>query len=184
MEGITNISEKTIQVLFLLPTTRRYSLTKGKCVRDDDNFITQQQIIHLFKKSYKKDLPKSTISTILHKNKNYFIAATNNDFEVVYGLSERGWEVYNIHWNEYVLPKEREHLAEQRKEVSEKYFEKGFRTLRGTEIIEFAQYFDIALSGIKECPFEIKVKLKDKFLNDKRAFYELFMDKKLVDKIL
>lgn len=176
MPKTPNKQKKLHDILRLLKDTWHYSVEHQKLMLDASRFLTVTEI------SIKAKTNKQNFSNIRKKNKSLFCSTTNNKHRVAWGLTEDGMRAWQSIYDTYYLPSIRKGIASEMESYSKKFFEGSWVTINN--ISDFRKHYSLLLAGVREFPFEMKVKLKDKFRKNKKEFYELLMDKELVEGLL
>lgn len=173
---VTNITKNTFKVLDILQNSLIYSMEQNKLIPDIEGFLTRKNILN------KAKISKQTLSNILKRDKEFFLGTTNKEFEIIYGLSEKGYQNWNEYYSTYILPTKQELLIKDTKKIIDKYLTKKFKILEDKDLNEFHRIFMPSFIGMREPPFEIKIKRKDKFKNGGYELYKLVMDDDLAKK--
>ncbi len=146
---------------------------------EEKGYLTKQQI------KSKTGLSKPTLRYILKTHKSLFIETPRSTgsfkSDTFIGLSPKGYEEYNKYYDENILEKNLVSIVSDFKKKMDHYIEnskKNYYTIKPKELIDFWNLTHLSFTGIREMPFEIKIKVKPQYKN-KKDIYKLYIHESL-----
>ena len=164
---VKSITKNTFKILNHLKETLRYDTTLNKFCPNIPKYLTRMEIINITK------ISKQNLTNVL-KQKELFLTSSkfeNEQYMVTFGMSLNGYQIWKNYWGMYILPNQRKESTPLIKNYYNQFFNSGYIKIKNFEEFDMNFISGVLFGG--EFPFEIKVKMKDKYRKDKKEFYKV-----------
>jgi len=123
-----NIPKNTFRLIILLKDSWEYSGVEKKFTQSVQKYISKIII------RKELNISRQTLFNILKRDRDYFDSNTDEDYNVVFGLSETGFKIYQEYLHSEIMPKDDKKLAMEFKKMMKSFLTNEYKKILHSDI--------------------------------------------------